>query len=383
MLLKTLYFNLKLDFLMILSFYLRIFLFVFLYIRKTEIMSIVDAFVDQLKKQRIKEQPLYLLIDPLGSILTSDALSLASLKARFGEASITPVFRPNLAHEPHNCPHLVLLSSAEESFENALEQDLIGLITAALRHAFYERPSRKRYICGFLQSSASSQVVAQHLVGQMIHWKSPAFIGQARNNENTFLFPTHQPLLQELAAFASAHSKADTYSNWLWPISQWIIPTVGHTFLQLKGSAPSQANSASALPVASIEAFKHSSYVAHTLQLWQRMASAPITAAQRQQSPLLRQGAALPEHAAYTVLQHVQLGLRLGLSDRHDLATFAVMKNIAHPHFEQHRFIQTALQRAAQGGHFTQEVGKISHPQWLQMLYELNQAFSPRGASYV
>ena len=114
----------------------------------------VQAFVAE---QHAPDATLYLLLDPLADCAADDPLRIEVLRQTLGDDAVTPVHRPDLIHTSSACPVLVTLATPGSSPSQAL------LALSALR-AHEEVDRHKRYVCGWLSSSAPSQALSAHIV---------------------------------------------------------------------------------------------------------------------------------------------------------------------------------------------------------------------------
>lgn len=127
----------------------------------------VQAFVAE---QHAPDTTLYLLLDLLADCAADDPLHIEALRHSLGNDAITPLHRPDLIHTPSACPVLVTLAKPGVS----PSQQLLAL--SALR-AQEEQSRHKRYVCGWLISSAEARNLSTHIVslGQLPLEQGQAF----------------------------------------------------------------------------------------------------------------------------------------------------------------------------------------------------------------
>lgn len=160
----------------------------------------VQAFVAE---QHAPDATLYLLLDPLADCAADDPLRIEVLRQTLGDDAVTPVHRPDLIHTPSACPALVALATPGTS----PSQELLAL--SALR-AHEEVDRHKRYVCGWLSSSAPSQALSAHIVS----------LGWLPLEQGRIFFPIHEPVRLELLA-----GTFDKNEGPWWPIRRWFLPT--------------------------------------------------------------------------------------------------------------------------------------------------------------
>lgn len=336
--------------------------------------------------------PLYLLVDPHKSIAEDWAVSLASLREILGEEALTEVPRADYAgHAPESCPRLALLTCAGEKPAPEIEQ----LIAASVRIARSEHPGSRRYICGWLQSAADAPALAAALAQRMLipqphsGGNSPEQASAADTGiltpANARFYPLHEPLRQELIAYACQTSEANAaaHTRWLDDIVRWHVPTAGgQGIIDVASSVvehpatlqSTQAKSLPALPHIAVQAQGDAFYVANALSVWYDLAYIrPLSPAMLRQMPLLRRHQPLPQDAAWQCLLSLRVAVRCGLKNRHDLVTLAIMRILAHPRFEQHPTVIAAIRRAARGEAMLGDaLAFVTEPQWMAILRELD-----------
>lgn len=346
-------------------------------------MTTAQEYADQIIKARSPEHPFYLLVNPLKSVWDHYLISIPTLKEKLGEENLAVVPRPDLIHEPENSPHLVLLAKAGEDFT----EERTHILRYSINYAFNEHPGSRRYVCAWLQSPLSLQDQAQNIAQRMYFPKEGIPIneqqsqGQPKTPANTNLYPIYEPLRQELLGAASYHEATNTHSAWLHPISLWILPTPDKNLLQYKGKAPenthaqlAQLSQANQLSRNSIQTQAEEPIVSDIISVWHSYLQTELTPQQKQQLPLLQYwGTTIAPGAAYQSVLYVREARRKGLTNRHDQITYAIMRFLVHPQFDDHPIIQTIVAQASKKqGTYSDLLGQINHLQWMQIITQLN-----------
>jgi hypothetical protein len=161
----------------------------------------VQAFVAE---QHAPDATLYLLLDLLADCAADDPLNIEALCQTLGNDAVTPLHRPDLIHTPSACPVLVALATPGVSPSQQL------LTLSALR-AQEEQGRHKRYVCGWLISSAEVRHLSAHIVS----------LGQLPLEQGQAFFPIHEPLRMELLA---GTFRRNDEGPW-WPIRHWLLPS--------------------------------------------------------------------------------------------------------------------------------------------------------------
>ncbi len=141
----------------------------------------------------------YLLLDPLKSVPSWNALHLNRLNDVFGNDALYRVLRPDLAYAPQYCPVVMLL---------ALPGILCNeeLLLKSEEYSRDEKLYEKRYICGWISSPLAPEAFAAELAG----------LCKQVQREN--IVPFYEPLRLELL---TALNGKNEFSRLISNISQW------------------------------------------------------------------------------------------------------------------------------------------------------------------
>jgi hypothetical protein len=276
----------------------------------------VQAFVAE---QHASDATLYLLLDLLADCAADDPLHIEALRQTLGHDAVTPVHRPDLIHTPSACPALVTLATPGVSPSQEL------LARSALRvHEDLDR--HKRYVCGWLSSSAPSRDLSAHIVS----------LGQLPLEQGRTYFPIHEPLRLELLAGTFRNNEGP----W-WPIRHWLLPTSSGTGSVLVG-VPERRTSPHTRTTA---VQQDAPMVSALLSSWRRALRLPLTYA-----PARWNGStALPPQAAAQAFIQIQQARQLGLSHQDDILTLALHRLMLHPRLHQHTDVRALIEQAVQG----------------------------------
>lgn len=276
----------------------------------------VQAFIAE---QHAPDATLYLLLDLLADCAADDPLHIEALRQTLGNDAVTPVHRPDLIHTPSACPALVTLAMPGVSPSQEL------LARSALRvHEDLDR--HKRYVCGWLSSSAPSLDLSAHIVS----------LGQLPSEQGQTFFPIHEPLRLELLAGTFRNNEGP----W-WPIRHWLLPTSSGT-----GSVLVSVPERRTAPHTRTTAVQQDApMVSALLSSWRRALRLPLTyAPARWNGPT-----ALPPQAAAHAYMQIQQARQLGLSHQDDILTLALHRLMLHPRLHQHTDVRALIEQAAQG----------------------------------
>lgn len=275
----------------------------------------VIAFAQQ---HRAPDDYLYLLLDGLADCAPSHPLSVASLTDSLGEAAVTRVLRPDLAHAPDACPALIQLAGPGA----APPQPYLEL---SARYAREDMGYRKRYVCGWLLSPEPPEVVARHIVLQC------RAIADA-------VFPWFEPLRLELLAACLGSQIGGV----LMPVRAWLCPTgwASHALLR---SATDRAPREAALSSLAGQSQRAASLIGDLLGIWR------LALAQSQGfSPWRWKGpSVLPPQAGAHAFRLVRDARRVGLNDSGDIIALSLHRLFIHPHLPMHPEIQRDIAAAA------------------------------------
>ncbi|MGE8149773.1 hypothetical protein ACQKP5_00785 [Pseudomonas vancouverensis] len=259
----------------------------------------VQAFVAE---QHAVDTTLYLLLDPLADCAVDDPLHIEALRQSLGNDAITPVQRPDLIHTPSACPVLVTLAAPGVS----PSQQLLAL--SALR-AREEQDRHKRFVCGWLTSSAATRHLSAHIVS----------LGQLPQEQGRGFFPIHEPLRLELLAGCLRRKDEGPW----WPIRHWLLPTSSGASFVLEG-VPERRT----VPDSRMTAVQQDApLVSALLSSWRRALRLPLTyAPARWTGPT-----ELAPQAAAKAYVHIERARELGLGNPDDILTLALHSLLLHP----------------------------------------------------
>lgn len=277
----------------------------------------LQAFVAE---RHAPEASLYLLLDPLADCAADDPLHIEALCQTLGKQAITPLHRPDLIHTPLACPVLVTLAAPGITPSQQL------LAISALR-AQEDLGRHKRYVCGWLSSSAAAPLISAHIVS----------LGQLPLEQGRAFFPIYEPLRLEL--LAGIFSRNDE-GPW-WPIRHWLLPTSSGASSVLLGTPEHGA-----VPDIHATAVQQDApMVSALLHIWRRALHLPLTyAPARWSGPT-----ALPPRAAALAYKQIQQARSLGLSHQDDILTLALHQLMLHPRLHEHTGVRALIEQAAQG----------------------------------
>ena len=303
----------------------------------------VQAFVAE---QHAPGATLYLLLDPLADCAADDPLRIETLRQTLGNNAITPLHRPDLTHTPSACPMLVTLATPGVS----PSQTLMAL--SALR-AQEDLSRHKRYVCGWLSSSAAARHLSAHIVS----------LGQLPLEKGQAFFPIHEPLRLELLA---GTFRRNDEGPW-WPIQHWLLPTSSGTSSLLVGIPECRATTDTRTTAVQQDV----SMVSALLSGWRRALRLPLTyAPARWNGP-----AALPPQAAAQAYIQIQQARHLGLSDPDDILTLALHRLMLHPHLHQHAGVRALIEQAVQGqAPLSHLLTPYNDSAWQRAVSDLNHA---------
>ncbi|OXS21239.1 hypothetical protein JYG38_12095 [Pseudomonas rhodesiae] len=307
----------------------------------------VQAFVAE---QHAPDTTLYLLLDLLADCTADDPLHIEALGQSLGNDAITPLHRPDMIHTPSACPVLVALATPGVS----PSQQLLQL---SARRAQEEQGRHKRYVCGWLISSAGARHLSAHIVS----------LGQLPLEQGQAFFPIHEPLRLEL--LASTFRRNDE-GPW-WPIRHWLLPTssgAGNVLMGIpeRRTAPNTRTTAVQQDAPMVSAL---------LSSWRRALSLPLTYA-----PARWTGAtALPPQAAAQAYIQIQQARHLGLSNQDDILTLALHRLLLHPNLHQHTGVRALIEQAAQGkAPLSHLLAPYNDNAWQRVVSDLTYAGAPQ-----
>ncbi|WP_025807407.1 DUF4123 domain-containing protein [Pseudomonas chlororaphis] len=293
----------------------------------------------------------YLLVDGLAECAPEHPLSVPSLTQSLGEAAVTRVLRPDLAHTPEACPALVQLAAPGEAI-------LKRYLDLSARYAIDDVAYNKRYVCGWLLSPQPLEAIARHIAAQC-HTTAPVS-GQS-------LSPWFEPIRLELLA-ASLGSQI---GGLLGPVGAWLFPTSWGSYALLRSTASPQEV---ALPLLARETQQAAPLISDFLGVWRQALEYPLGF-----SPWRWKGpSVLPPQAGTHAFRLVRDAGRLGLSESRDIVALSLHRVFIHPHLPQHPDIQRDIAAAAAGTAGLQErFATYDDTTWMRIAASL-----PRAESY-
>ncbi|MCS3421164.1 hypothetical protein M2399_005174 [Pseudomonas sp. BIGb0450] len=305
-------------------------------------LASVQAFV---AKQHAPDATLYVLLDLLADCAADDPLHIAALRQTLGNDAVMPLHRPDLIHTPSACPVLVALATPGTS----PSQELLAL--SALR-AHEDLDRYKRYVCGWLSSSAPSRDLSAHIVS----------LGQLPVEQGRAFFPVHEPLRLELLAGTFRNNEGP----W-WPIRHWLVPTSSGTGSVLVGKPEHRTAMGTCTAAVQLDALMVSSL----LNSWRRALRLPLAyAPARWSGPT-----ALPPQAAAQAYIQIQQARQLGLSHQDDILTLALHRLMLHPHLHQHTGVRALIEQAVQGhAPLSQLLAPYNDNAWQRAVSDLTHA---------
>ena len=300
-----------------------------------------------LSRSRIADQNFFLLIDPLADCDDDLPVHPDALLQRFPSDAVETVLRADLAYAPSICPKLITLADAGHPFD----EDLVRLTVDA---ALAEPIGAKRLICGWLSSPSPLDELAHDLAQRCL----------VTGAQGQRFIPLFEPLRLELLATCLQ----DRVPPWLWPVSQWILPSCGG-LLQLCGKAARPAAPLSAPDIAT----QHlAPLVGSVLSAWQRLAAQPMPHAVRGFAPRLRDDGGPANQAVAKVLSSLQRSHALGLRNAQDRMTFALQHLTVHARLETHPHIQQRIHDAVSGKTSLEaSLARMSDGEWHYILNTL------------
>ncbi|MBN3840460.1 hypothetical protein [Burkholderia sp. Ac-20349] len=300
--------------------------------------------------ERAASDYLYLLLDPMAECDPENPLSITSLTQTLGEQAITRVLRPDLAHTPEACPALVQLASPGEF-------PMTALLAASERYAREDASYKKRYVCGWLLSQYSPDVLVDHLVLRCVDIASAS---------TQSVSPWFEPLRLELL-FASA---GNIFPDLMWPIRRWLCPTSWGTCTVFRGEA---TGSGLDIPALVRQTQRAVPLINDFLDVWRLALRFPMAYAPWR----WRGDTLLPPQAAvhaFRLVRHArECGLRLS-ADIIDLCTHRVF---IHPALPLNPDVQADIACATAGQSTLQaRFETYDDPAWMRIVASLPKAVS-------
>lgn len=298
------------------------------------------------EQSRAPDDYLYLLVDGQAECAEDHPLSVSSLIKSLGEAEVTRVLRPDLAHSPKYCPALIQLAAPGEP----VPQRYLEL---SADYAHWDLTYTVRYICGWLASPQPLEAIATHIVAQC----------QTTTSGDGWPSPWYEPLRLELLIGALEKQAGDL----LGPIQLWMFPSswggnsllrsTGYSCPQDLGQTARQTQQLASETRAFLGLWRHALLCHHSFAPW-RWTGASV----------------LPPQAAVHGFRLIREAHRLGLKGS-DLISLSLHQVFMHPHLPQHPDIQKAIAQARAGTiDLHSQFGDYSDATWKRIVAELPRA---------
>ncbi|MBH3380939.1 hypothetical protein LG197_24455 [Pseudomonas asiatica] len=277
----------------------------------------VDHFANQ---QRQPEEALYLLLDPFAGCPPEHPLAIAALSEALGSDAVTRVDCSRLVQDPECWPALVQLAEPGDA--------PTALAPLSATCAARESAATWHYVCGWLISDQSADLIAQHISHQcqVLHQPEPHGI-------TAWFEPVRLALLR-----ATLKNAGEV----LGPVRSWLHPDGC-------GSCEVFEREPMAGELAVPEAVRATQHVApqiiQLLGAWHR-----LSAVQHPHAPWHFAGSSgLPENAPTHAMNLILKAFRQGLRDRADIQCMCLHMLMIHPLLLQHPTIQHDVEKAAAG----------------------------------
>lgn len=281
----------------------------------------VGSITHFLEHHRQPDDYLYLLLDGLAECAPEHPLSVPSLIQSLGDAAVTRVLRPDLAHTPDVCPALVQLAKPGES-------PALPLLEWSAERASKDPGYSKRYVCGWLLSPQPLEVIAKQIAADC----------HTTATENGHPSPWFEPLRLELLC-ATAASEI----GWLLcPIRYWLLPLSWGPHTVVRGTDnPVEV----VMPASARQAQHWVPMINNFLSTWQHLLQRPVGFA-----PWRWSGKTiLPPRAALHALCLIRAAYRLGLRNQRDVIALCLHQVFIHPLLLRHPEIQALVTKARSG----------------------------------
>jgi hypothetical protein len=305
--------------------------------------TIVQTFASE---QHSPSASLYLLLDPLADCAEGDPLHLEALRHTLGNDALTRLRRPDLDHTPHACPVLVTLATA------AIKPSEYLLSLSALRAKEDESRSR-RYVCGWLSSTAIAATVSTNLIE----------LGQLPLPAGTQFFPVYEPLRLELLAATLKHGEMGSW----WPIHHWLFPTSSGASSLLVG----QPDTGIAFGLRATAVQQDAALVSSLLNTWRHARRLPLTyAPARWRGPTL-----LPPQAAAQAYKQILQARQMGLVDQKDIVTLALHTLMLHSRLHEHIDVRRLIEKTVRNEmSLTAQFKALNDQYWQRIVSDLTLA---------
>ncbi len=274
-----------------------------------------------LEKYRKPDDYLYLLLDGLAECAPEHPLSVQSLTQSLGEAAVTRVLRPDLAHTPEVCPALVQLAKPGES-------PALHSLECSAECSSKDLGYHKRYVCGWLLSPQPLEVIAEQIATDC----------HTTATESGRPSPWFEPLRLELLC-----STAASEIGWLLcPIRYWLLPLSWGPHTVVRGTDnPVEV----VMPASARQAQYWVPLINNFLGIWQHLQQRPVGFA-----PWRWTGKTiLPPQAAQHALRLIRAAYGLGLRNHRDIIALCLHQVFIHPLLWRHPEIQALVTKARSG----------------------------------
>ncbi|MHA6194123.1 hypothetical protein ACX3YG_07095 [Pseudomonas wadenswilerensis] len=299
------------------------------------------------EKYRTADDYLYLLVDGQAECALEHPLSVPSLTRSLGDAAITRVLRPDIAHEPGHCPALIQLSRPGEP----APQRYLDL---SADYAAWDFDFNERYICGWLASPESLEVVAPHIAA-----RCDTTADESGNSSAWF-----EPLRLELLSASMDHAAGELLA----PIRSWLLPVSwgSYAVLHCTNYPLEQGISAPAR-----ETQQLAPEVNTFLGIWRHALQSDVGFAPwRWNGP-----GVLPEQAGVHAFRLIRDARRLGLCNSSDRIALSLHRVFLHPHLPQHPDIQQVITQARAGSlDLKSHFATYGEAAWKRIVYDLPRA---------
>ncbi|MFJ4344231.1 hypothetical protein [Pseudomonas sp. NPDC089401] len=280
----------------------------------------LERVCDLINQHRVDQENVYLLLDPVVSCNARHPLSIPSLTKALGNEAVVRVARADMVNTPELWPALVCLARPEE--------DMPEQASFSGEHAAMESAENRRYVCGWLLSEQSSEVIASH-IAQECQTLRPAC-------KETFA-PWFEP-----ARLALLHSATKKAGEALGPIRSWLYPDARGDAIQIVGLPPPDQRVIPAI-VRDVQIF--TPHVIQLLAAWRRLNSSKHAYA-----PDCYTGSrGLPEQAPSYAFNFIHEVHQQGLRDSADVQCLCLHMAMIHPHLLLHPTIQNDVAQAVAG----------------------------------
>lgn len=303
---------------------------------------------DLINQQRKDQENLYLLLDPIACCEAMDPLSIASLTQALGSEAVVRVARADMFNTPELWPALVRLAKPEEQMPDTV--DLSG------KYAARETQENRLYVCGWLLSGRSADVIASHIAQECLTLR-PA-------GENTFA-PWFEP--GRLALLQLATKKA---GEALGPIRSWLYPDMRGGALQIVAQPTPEQR---VIPTIARDIQLFAPQVVKLLSAWRS-----LNIWQRAHGPGCFTGSSgLPDQAPAEIFNLIYEAHQQGLRDCGDVQCLCMHLAMVHPRLLLHPTIQNDVAQAVAGKqHLASRFATYDDYAWQQIVAALPQARS-------